>query len=95
MCRRGLPELVATEWVLPITFLLSFLQGHVEELWGLATHPSRAQFVTCGQDKLVHLWSSETHQPVWSRTIEDPARSAGFHPSGSVLAVGTVTGRYY
>ncbi|KAL6085902.1 hypothetical protein STEG23_010903 [Scotinomys teguina] len=70
------------------------VQGHVEELWGLATHPRRAQFVTCGQDKLVHLWSSEAHQPLWSRTIEDPARSAGFHPSGSVLAVGTVTGRW-
>ncbi|XP_040490104.1 echinoderm microtubule-associated protein-like 2 isoform X1 [Ursus maritimus] len=70
------------------------VQGHVEELWGLATHPSRAQFVTCGQDKLVHLWSAESHQPLWSRAIEDPARSAGFHPSGSVLAVGTVTGRW-
>ncbi|KAI5759602.1 EML2 [Gulo gulo luscus] len=70
------------------------VQGHVEELWGLATHPSRAQFVTCGQDKLVHLWSVESHQPLWSRVIEDPARSAGFHPSGSVLAVGTVTGRW-
>uniref|UniRef100_A0A1D5RA02 EMAP like 2 n=1 Tax=Macaca mulatta TaxID=9544 RepID=A0A1D5RA02_MACMU len=70
------------------------VQGHVEELWGLATHPSQAQFVTCGQDKLVHLWSSESHQPLWSRIIEDPARSAGFHPSGSVLAVGTVTGRW-
>ncbi|VTJ70483.1 Hypothetical predicted protein [Marmota monax] len=70
------------------------VQGHVEELWGLATHPTRAQFVTCGQDKLVHLWSSESHQPLWSRLIEDPARSAGFHPSGSVLAVGTVTGRW-
>lgn len=47
-----------------------FYQGHVEELWGLATHPSRAQFVTCGQDKLVHLWSAESHQPLWSRIIE-------------------------
>ncbi|XP_033621744.1 echinoderm microtubule-associated protein-like 2 isoform X5 [Fukomys damarensis] len=70
------------------------VQGHVEELWGLATHPSQAQFVTCGQDKLVHLWCSESHRPLWSRVIEDPARSAGFHPSGSVLAVGTVTGRW-
>ncbi|XP_076987531.1 echinoderm microtubule-associated protein-like 2 isoform X1 [Tamandua tetradactyla] len=69
-------------------------QGHVEELWGLATHPSRAQFVTCGHDKLVHLWSADSHQPLWSRSIEDPAHSAGFHPSGSVLAVGTVTGRW-
>lgn len=24
---------------------------------------------------------------------QDPARSAGFHPSGAVLAVGTMTGR--
>ena len=45
-------------------------QGHVEELWGLATHPSRAQFVTCGQDKLVHLWSAESRRPLWSRIIE-------------------------
>ncbi|XP_055991678.1 echinoderm microtubule-associated protein-like 2 isoform X2 [Sorex fumeus] len=70
------------------------VQGHVEELWGLAAHPSQPQFVTCGQDKLVHLWSAETHQPLWSRSIEDPACSAGFHPSGAVLAVGTVTGRW-
>ncbi|XP_008575985.1 PREDICTED: echinoderm microtubule-associated protein-like 2 [Galeopterus variegatus] len=76
----------------PAVFLLC--QGHVEELWGLATHPSRAQFVTCGQDKLVHLWSLESHQPLWSRIIEDPACSASFHPNGSVLAVGTVTGRW-
>lgn len=48
----------------------SSCQGHVEELWGLATHPSQAQFVTCGQDKLVHLWSAESHQPLWSRIIE-------------------------
>ncbi|XP_043292678.1 echinoderm microtubule-associated protein-like 2 isoform X2 [Cervus elaphus] len=52
------------------------VQGHMEELWGLATHPSRAQFVTCGQDKLVHLWSVESHQPLWSRTIELPSRLA-------------------
>ena len=31
--------------------------------------------------------------PVSSLPPQDPARSAGFHPSGSVLAVGTVTGR--
>lgn len=83
------------------------------------------QFVTCSQDKQVHLWDTSTHQPLWSKTIEvaaleapapacsllcnvmvtpavllcrplvlqDPGRSAGFHPSGAVLAVGTMTGR--
>ncbi|KAH0631627.1 hypothetical protein JD844_006057 [Phrynosoma platyrhinos] len=68
--------------------------GHTEELWGLATHPTLDQFLTCGQDKQVHLWSVATHQPLWSKGIEDAARSAGFHPSGSVLVVGTVTGRW-
>ena len=92
------------------------------------------QFVTCSQDKQVHLWDTNSHQPLWSKTIEvtvcwgvemysgpetsgleglkckvfvtkgymysfmlsllqDPGRSAGFHPSGGVLAVGTMTGR--
>uniref|UniRef100_A0A8C5T181 EMAP like 2 n=1 Tax=Laticauda laticaudata TaxID=8630 RepID=A0A8C5T181_LATLA len=58
------------------------VQGHTEELWGLATHPSLDQFLTCGQDKQVHLWSV------------DATRSAGFHPNGLVLVVGTVTGRW-
>uniref|UniRef100_A0A8C8SV38 EMAP like 2 n=1 Tax=Pelusios castaneus TaxID=367368 RepID=A0A8C8SV38_9SAUR len=70
------------------------VQGHTEELWGLATHPSLDQFLTCGQDRQVHLWSVATHRPLWSKAIEDAARSAGFHPSGLVLAVGTVTGRW-
>uniref|UniRef100_A0A670Z9Y6 EMAP like 2 n=1 Tax=Pseudonaja textilis TaxID=8673 RepID=A0A670Z9Y6_PSETE len=69
-------------------------QGHTEELWGLATHPSLDQFLTCGQDKQVHLWSVASHQPLWSKGVEDAARSAGFHPNGSVLVVGTVTGRW-
>uniref|UniRef100_A0A8C3FLF6 EMAP like 2 n=1 Tax=Chrysemys picta bellii TaxID=8478 RepID=A0A8C3FLF6_CHRPI len=72
----------------------SLVQGHTEELWGLATHPSLDQFLTCGQDRQVHLWSVATRRPLWSKAIEDAARSAGFHPNGSVLAVGTVTGRY-
>uniref|UniRef100_A0A8C3FFZ1 EMAP like 2 n=1 Tax=Chrysemys picta bellii TaxID=8478 RepID=A0A8C3FFZ1_CHRPI len=71
----------------------SLVQGHTEELWGLATHPSLDQFLTCGQDRQVHLWSVATRRPLWSKAIEDAARSAGFHPNGSVLAVGTVTGR--
>uniref|UniRef100_A0A665TL39 EMAP like 2 n=1 Tax=Echeneis naucrates TaxID=173247 RepID=A0A665TL39_ECHNA len=68
--------------------------GHTDELWGLDVHPSMEQFVTCSQDKQVHLWDTNSHQPLWSKTVEDPGRSAGFHPSGAVLAVGTMTGRW-
>ncbi|KAG5836617.1 hypothetical protein ANANG_G00230250 [Anguilla anguilla] len=72
----------------------SELEGHTDELWGLDSHPTLEQFVTCGQDKLVHLWDSTSHQPLWSKYIEDPARSAGFHPNGAVVAVGTMTGSH-
>uniref|UniRef100_A0A8C6YBC4 EMAP like 2 n=1 Tax=Naja naja TaxID=35670 RepID=A0A8C6YBC4_NAJNA len=76
---------------LPTGFSL-LVQGHTEELWGLATHPSLDQFLTCGQDKQVHLWSFES--PERFPLFQDAARSAGFHPNGSVLVVGTVTGRW-
>ncbi|MBN3309993.1 EMAL1 protein, partial [Amia calva] len=74
--------------------LRPIVQGHTDELWGLDAHPSLEQFISCGQDKLVHLWDTLSHQPLWSKYIEDPARSAGFHPSGSVVAIGTMTARW-
>ncbi|XP_076156674.1 echinoderm microtubule-associated protein-like 1 isoform X2 [Alosa pseudoharengus] len=71
-------------------------QGHTDELWGLAIHPLKHQFLTCGHDKHVCLWDSLSHQPVWTKTMEvvDAVQSAGFHPSGSVVAIGTQTGRW-
>ncbi|KTG41402.1 hypothetical protein cypCar_00000837 [Cyprinus carpio] len=72
--------------------LTPIVQGHTDELWGLDVHPSTEQFVTCGQDKQVYLWDTSSHLPLWSKAIEDPGRSVGFHPSGTVLAVGTMTG---
>ncbi|XP_035761673.1 echinoderm microtubule-associated protein-like 1 isoform X2 [Neolamprologus brichardi] len=69
-------------------------QGHTDELWGLAIHPWRPQFLTCGYDRQVCLWDSSSHQLIWSKSLEDAAQSAGFHPSGAVVAVGTQTGRW-
>ncbi|CAM4554129.1 unnamed protein product [Leuciscus chuanchicus] len=74
--------------------LTPIVQGHTDELWGLDVHPSTEQFVTCGQDKQVYLWDTSSHLPLWSKTIEDPGRTIGFHPNGPVLAVGTMTGRW-
>uniref|UniRef100_A0A8C5HJE4 HELP domain-containing protein n=1 Tax=Gouania willdenowi TaxID=441366 RepID=A0A8C5HJE4_GOUWI len=69
-------------------------QGHTDELWGLAVHPWKSQFLTCGCDRQVCLWDSNSHQLIWTKTIEDAAQSAGFHPSGAVVAVGSQTGRW-
>ncbi|XP_040268605.1 echinoderm microtubule-associated protein-like 1 isoform X7 [Bufo bufo] len=70
-------------------------QGHTDELWGLAAHSQMPQFLTCGHDKQITLWDAISHRPVWSKIIEDPAQSAGFHPNGSVVAIGTLTGRWF
>ncbi|XP_019716941.1 echinoderm microtubule-associated protein-like 2 isoform X1 [Hippocampus comes] len=74
--------------------LTPIVQGHTDELWGLAVHSHLDQFVTCCQDKQVHLWDTNSHQPIWTKSIEDPGRCASFHPNGEVLAVGTMTGRW-
>lgn len=70
-------------------------QGHTDELWGLAAHSQKPQFLTCGHDKQITLWDAASHHPVWTKNIEDPAQSAGFHPSGCVVAIGTLTGRWF
>uniref|UniRef100_A0A671N825 Echinoderm microtubule-associated protein-like 1 n=1 Tax=Sinocyclocheilus anshuiensis TaxID=1608454 RepID=A0A671N825_9TELE len=69
-------------------------QSHTDELWGLTVHPLKHQFLTCGHDKHVCLWDSASHQPIWTKTLEDAAQSAGFHPSGATVAIGTQTGRW-
>ncbi|XP_071401980.1 echinoderm microtubule-associated protein-like 1, partial [Centroberyx affinis] len=69
-------------------------QGHTDELWGLAVHPWKPQFLTCGYDRQVSLWDSSSHQPIWTKNMDDAAQSAGFHPSGAVVAIGTQTGRW-
>ncbi|KAL7381069.1 hypothetical protein ABVT39_028155 [Epinephelus coioides] len=69
-------------------------QGHTDELWGLAVHPWKPQFLTCGYDRQVCLWDSSSHQLIWTKSMEDAAQSAGFHPSGAVVAIGMQTGRW-
>ncbi|XP_008319869.1 echinoderm microtubule-associated protein-like 4 isoform X3 [Cynoglossus semilaevis] len=71
------------------------VQGHTDELWGLASHPSRDLFLTCAQDRLVCLWDSKNHSLQWSRTLEEHGHCADFHPSGAVVAIGTHSGKWY
>uniref|UniRef100_A0A673BDE2 EMAP like 4 n=1 Tax=Sphaeramia orbicularis TaxID=375764 RepID=A0A673BDE2_9TELE len=71
------------------------VQGHTDELWGLACHPSRQMFLTCAQDRLVCLWNSDDHSLQWSRTLEEHGHCADFHPSGAVVTIGTHSGKWY
>ncbi|KAI3376679.1 hypothetical protein L3Q82_017108 [Scortum barcoo] len=70
------------------------VQGHVDEMWGLATHLSQNIFLTCGHDRQVCLWNTEDHKLVWCITLEEYGLCAGFCPNGSVVSVGLSTGRW-
>uniref|UniRef100_H2U690 EMAP like 1 n=1 Tax=Takifugu rubripes TaxID=31033 RepID=H2U690_TAKRU len=72
---------------------ISITQGHTDELWGLAVHPWKPYFLSCGYDRQVCLWDSSSHQLIWAKIME-VGLSAGFHPSGAVVAIGTQTGRW-
>uniref|UniRef100_A0A9J7ZSB5 Echinoderm microtubule-associated protein-like 4 n=1 Tax=Cyprinus carpio carpio TaxID=630221 RepID=A0A9J7ZSB5_CYPCA len=65
------------------------VQGHTDELWGLAAHPFKDLFLTCAQDRQVCLWNSVDHIAV------KIFPSQNFHPSGSVVAIGTHSGKWY
>uniref|UniRef100_A0A8C6PTF1 EMAP like 3 n=1 Tax=Nothobranchius furzeri TaxID=105023 RepID=A0A8C6PTF1_NOTFU len=73
---------------------VAIVQGHVDEMWGLATHPSQNIFLTCGHDRQVCLWNTEDHSMDWCITLEEYGLCADFCPSGSVVSVGLSTGRW-
>ena len=47
----------------------SLTHGHYSqdgqgELWGLATHPSKPQYVTAGEDRTVRIWSFQSKKVI-------------------------------
>ncbi|XP_028161969.1 echinoderm microtubule-associated protein-like 2 isoform X3 [Ostrinia furnacalis] len=68
--------------------------GHVDEVWGLATHPTLAQFVSAGWDRLLQLWDGLSHSTVWSKDIEERAQCCAWSADGGVIAVGALSGRW-
>ncbi|KAF1409500.1 Echinoderm microtubule-associated protein-like 3, partial [Spheniscus humboldti] len=45
------------------------VQGHTDEVWGLATHPSCCLFLTCGHDRQLCLWDGQEHALAWSLAL--------------------------
>uniref|UniRef100_A0A3Q2XC76 EMAP like 4 n=1 Tax=Hippocampus comes TaxID=109280 RepID=A0A3Q2XC76_HIPCM len=97
---KGVEFLVGTSrnFILRGTFHDGFtveVQGHTDELWGLAAHPSKDLFLTCAQDRLVCLWNSTDHKLRWSRSLEEHGHCADFHPGGRVVVIGTHSGKWF
>ena len=66
------------------------VQGHcLDEVWGLAPHPTEAHlFLTGGDDKTVRLWDAHTKQQVARANVNDRCRAVAWSPDGKRVACG-------
>merc|ERR1719305_702676 len=66
------------------------MEGHVEELWGLAMHPSQPVYATAGDDKVLRCWDMTGKAGMEGKVLGLPymARSLAFSPDGTRIAIG-------
>lgn len=63
--------------------------GHyLHELWGLAVHPTRHEFITTGDDSTLRVWDMATKQLTRLARLPTKARACAIAPDGAVVAVG-------
>jgi len=77
--------------------LNTVVYSHSDELWGLATHPTDASFITCGNDRNLFYWDVLSHAPLWEMHLENApdsesdfgaAHCVDIHPTFNLAAIG-------
>jgi len=67
--------------------------GHSSgEVWGLATHPSRDEYATCGDDETLRIWSIRTNEQIHLRLLPQASRTVAYNNAGNLLSLGMVDG---
>ena len=70
------------------------IDGHfVGETWGLARHPNKEEFVTCGDDMTLRLWDSAHQRAISVVKLDAKARAVDYAPDAAHIAVGLYSGR--
>lgn len=65
-----------------------YMQGHYDEMWGLAMHPSKTEFCSCAEDETLRVWSPETRSIAQMAKLGGPVRCCAYSPDGTMIAVG-------
>ncbi|KAL1523351.1 hypothetical protein AB1Y20_018296 [Prymnesium parvum] len=71
---------------------MCYMQGHYDELWGLATHPSKLEFCTASEDFTLRVWDLSTRTMKAMAKLLGPGRCASYSPDGQLIAVGLGSG---
>ena len=65
------------------------VNGHgCRALWGLAMHPTKEEFATCGDDATLRIWDAKSYAMIRSIPLEIGARALGYSRNGKLLVVG-------
>lgn len=65
------------------------LQCHgSRELWGLATHPTKPQFVTSGDDMTIRLWDAKSFTVTKTLRVDTASRAICYSPDGKYICIG-------
>ena len=66
---------------------------HSDELWGLACHSTRPEYVTCGEDFLLARWSLQTKNQIKQVSLKYQAKVLAINEKKNEIAVGCKNGR--
>jgi hypothetical protein len=61
-----------------LNYLNCIVNGHDNELWGLASNPRESHFLTCGNTLLLY-WDSLSHSQIWSCQFEESLHCVNIH----------------
>jgi len=69
------------------------LKSHYDkELWGLAPHPSKAEFLTVGQDGMLGVWDIASRRQKRYAKLECGADAVAYSTDGGYIAIGMRNG---
>lgn len=69
------------------------MRSHCDkELWGLAPHPSKAEFITIGQDNMLAIWDINAKRQKKFARLDCGGNVLAFTNDGAKLAIGYING---
>jgi len=72
----------------PATAPTCYVQGHYDEMWGLAMHPLKNEFCSGAEDETLRVWDPAQRTILAMAKLGGPARCCAYSPDGSLIAVG-------
>lgn len=78
-------EFTGQQGVKPLVHMRSHFEG---ELWGLATHPSKEEFITIGQDNMLAIWDIKNRKQRQFGKLDCPGNVLAYTYDETKLAIG-------